>query len=248
MIQRKIIIGTSGATLIRGRRATLKIHGAGSAAKLMEQAEYMRAIGPPFARVRGLRDGRYATPTLQPLQGPVADRLIAARHSLSLIWAKPATLPDDWQGAHWRYVAELCTLHRLPWLQTALYKQFFYVVVPWPGPVCATHGDATLDNMLMDGRLPAWIDPIPPSGKVPPFLAVDLGKLFQSARGYERAKYDSAWPEADAHDTLVALSGFAPVLKVVARYWYLVHLLRLLRYATPRIKNFAMEELNALCV
>lgn len=244
-VQRKIVIGTSGATLIRGRLATLKIHGAEGAKRLRAQADYMRVMGPPFAKVRWLRATHYATPTLERLTGSVEHRLRIARKSLSVLWSNPADVSQDWQGAHARYVAQLCTLHRLPWLQANLYDMFFNMVVDNPGPVCATHGDATLDNML---HFATWIDPIPPSDKVPAFMAVDLGKLIQSARGYERVKYGSAWPEHHKDDTMVALAGISPVLKLVAWYWYRVHLLRLLRYANPRIRTFAMQELNALCL
>lgn len=242
-IQRKLILGTSGAIVLRGERATLKAH-PGHAGLLLAQAAYMREYGAPFARVLRIGAEGYATPTLRPLFGPMRDRLVMAVASLASLWSQPASVPATWAAEHWAYVTQLCTLHRLPWVQHTLYRVLPRVLRN-PGPVCVTHGDATLDNMLLDEHNRAtWVDPIPPTPKVPAFLAVDIGKLLQSAYGYEHIKYGRRWPETTERDMHVVLRGLSAPVRFAAHYWYWVHMLRLLRYALPHVKAHYTTILN----
>lgn len=56
---------------------------------------------------------------------------------------------------------------------------------------CLTHGDPTIDNLMVrhaDGSM-VLIDPLPARSYAPDLLAVDLGKLLQSAAGYEGDRY-----------------------------------------------------------
>jgi len=56
---------------------------------------------------------------------------------------------------------------------------------------CLTHGDPTIDNVMVrhvDGGM-VIIDPLPARSYAPDLLAVDLGKLLQSAAGYEGDRY-----------------------------------------------------------
>lgn len=99
------------------------------------------------------------------------------------------------------------------------------------------HGDPTLDNLMMRNRSGlddryVITDPIPARTDVPDLMAVDLGKIMQSAYGYE-AVLEGADPNdldepreftAWVHDQ----HGDAEAL--AARYFCAFHYMRLLPY------------------
>lgn len=52
------------------------------------------------------------------------------------------------------------------------------------------HGDPTMENTLFLGKSFVLIDPVPDDVKIPRNKYVDLGKMLQSAFGYEKIKYE----------------------------------------------------------
>lgn len=53
-----------------------------------------------------------------------------------------------------------------------------------------THGDGIIDNVAYRKNDLVLLDPIPPSGAIPQLRCVDVGRVIQSAIGYERVRYD----------------------------------------------------------
>lgn len=92
------------------------------------------------------------------------------------------------------------------------------------------HGDPTLANVLYrdNGEL-VIVDPISPTGKIPPHWTVDLGKLLQSAIGWETSQF--GWEYDTPSCIKVVLDGIEDVDKARAWFWCAIHCLRILPYA-----------------
>jgi len=245
MEQSTVITGVSGATVELTPTGAVKYAPPALWARLDAQAQYMAEHGAPFARVLGIAQGRYWMERLQPLPTTTASTqllLFGAEQSLRPLWARPAHLDADWAALHLAYVESLCALHNLPKTFDRLWSDW-HNIAPLPLTVCTTHGDATLDNMLLaeDGS-PRWVDPLPASGVIPPLLAVDLGKLLQSADGYELRKYGSGWGPAVDH--AVVLEGHNEWDVLAARYFRAVAYLRMLRYVRGENLDYAQKEME----
>lgn len=93
-----------------------------------------------------------------------------------------------------------------------------------------THGDPTLDNVMLRDSQIVLIDPIPATHAVPDLRSVDTGKLLQSILGYELLRYADTtydWrlrPENLRHFVVNDNEWLATV------YWCVVHLLRAIPY------------------
>jgi hypothetical protein len=93
-----------------------------------------------------------------------------------------------------------------------------------------THGDPTLDNVMLRESQVVLIDPIPATPAVPDLWSVDTGKLLQSILGYELLRYADdtyAWrlkPSDLEHLVMNDDEWLATV------YWCVVHLLRAVPY------------------
>lgn len=110
--------------------------------------------------------------------------------------------------------------------------------VPYP-----IHGDPTLANVLMrnnpavSGAVPTSkslviCDPIAPGGKIPAHYTVDIGKMLQSAIGWETVIYGLHIPREECIAAALGVRGRQPSLQEVQRAWFwcMVHLLRILPY------------------
>jgi hypothetical protein len=94
---------------------------------------------------------------------------------------------------------------------------------------CLTHGDPTSENvMVRPGYGMVFIDPIRATEVVPDSPAVDVGKVLQSAYGWEDAKYATgvvAYKPSDIKDTLNDDTLFT-----VGESWAVVHIMRAIPY------------------
>jgi hypothetical protein len=97
-----------------------------------------------------------------------------------------------------------------------------------PVKFCTAHGDLTFENIMSrDGRDLVFIDPLPPTELIPEVVGVDVGKLLQSALGWEKAKGETPcpWTVDDVRDAL------SPNHFKSGTDWVTVHLARILPYA-----------------
>jgi len=93
------------------------------------------------------------------------------------------------------------------------------------------HGDPTLANcMARDGKV-VFIDPIRPVGKIPNYPEVDMGKLLQSALGWEHT-LDSELAIPWRGMCAELLHGWSPMNMSRAWFWCAVHYARILPYTT----------------
>jgi hypothetical protein len=106
------------------------------------------------------------------------------------------------------------------------------------------HGDPTLSNFMW--RVPdkefVIADPIEPVGKVPGLLEVDLGKMLQSALGWE-ALTVTGWVHLLPRHALVdaVLNGFSEVSRKRAWFWCFIHLLRTIPYSKARTRHDVVQ-------
>lgn len=91
------------------------------------------------------------------------------------------------------------------------------------------HGDPTLSNAMI--RQPGHviiIDPIKPMGKIPAFREVDLGKMLQSAIGWETVTMGWAINGLGAEEVILECENKDTIRK--AWFWCAMHLLRILNH------------------
>lgn len=103
---------------------------------------------------------------------------------------------------------------------------------------CTIHGDPTLDNLLLRPN-PQKVgirdfviaDPIPPDRRIPNDRAVDLGKLLQSALGWESVKAGGDWRDDPLDCIKAVLKDEDYDMCCRAWFWCCVHMIRILPYA-----------------
>lgn len=113
------------------------------------------------------------------------------------------------------------------------------------------HGDPTLDNVMIDGLGELiLIDPIPSYHGSPQLRAVDLGKLLQSAFGYELVKYQDVRWSVDTAEVLRELERYESEVDLRASLFFCaVHYLRLIPYQLDEVKRETYRKVAAaLCV
>lgn len=244
-----VIRGTSGATVdVRTWGAIKSTTDPSKHDFLYRQACYMATHGAPFADVLWTRTGAYATQALRPLQckTPLEVLLRHARASLRPLWARPAVPASGWAVALAAYIERLCV--SMPSVRAYMLTMLDRVAHR-PGTIGTTHGDATLDNaMRNDYEELTWIDPIPYREDIPPLVGVDLGKLLQSACGYEQVKYGqtSNWSTPIYAAQEAVLSGMSEDDVFSARFFHRLAYLRGLRYFTGPVLQHAYSMLEEL--
>lgn len=107
---------------------------------------------------------------------------------------------------------------------------------------CLAHGDPTAENVMLRGDTYVLIDPLPSAPAVPDDVAVDVGKLLQSAHGWEEMKGDkrSAWTSEQVSDL------FEPEVYEVGRLWCFVHFTRTLPYVSKEVRPRVVNKLYEL--
>jgi len=79
------------------------------------------------------------------------------------------------------------------------------------------------------------VDPIPADGvNIPRLKAVDLGKLLQSALGYERVKADGEYFSPDFGAAEAVLIDESEFDRMLSWYFCYLHILRLIPYHTSK--------------
>lgn len=112
-----------------------------------------------------------------------------------------------------------------------------------PTHACLTHGDPTAENIMLraDGGY-VLIDPLPSTESIPDDMAVDVGKLLQSAHGWEEMKGEerSTWKPNDVK------YQFEPHVFEVGQIWCVVHFIRTLPYASEEVRARVVQKLEQL--
>jgi hypothetical protein len=102
-----------------------------------------------------------------------------------------------------------------------------------------THGDPTIENVMLREQDLVLIDPLPATPAVPDLLCVDVGKMMQSAVGWECVRYGR--PFDHGIDDLARCLTLAEHEWDAASYWCGVHLLRTLPYVSTDIHREVIQ-------
>lgn len=112
------------------------------------------------------------------------------------------------------------------------------------GPALA-HGDPTAENVMRrTGYGNVLIDPIKSSEAVPDSPTVDVGKMLQSAYGWESAKYGTgivAYRPEDVADALDNIELFE-----IGQSWATVHIVRAVPYIIKNLPESLSNVINVL--
>tara|TARA_Y100000310_G_scaffold270200_1_gene283862 strand:+ start:2805 stop:3638 length:834 start_codon:yes stop_codon:yes gene_type:complete len=120
---------------------------------------------------------------------------------------------------------------------------------------CKAHGDPTLENVMLhprDGRI-VLIDPLPPSNRIPECKESDVGKLMQSASGYEDIKISRTahvqFARKHLH-TIFSTVGWVGLdyehERMAAQYFELCCWVRLIPYQQEMVRHLYEERLRAI--
>jgi hypothetical protein len=106
------------------------------------------------------------------------------------------------------------------------------------------HGDPTIDNLMLrqkTGEL-VIIDPLPATPYAPDLLAVDLGKILQSASGWEAIRYgfDGRCETLSEVDYLIK-DLYGPLEADAAMQFTFVHVVRALPYLSDEIRRSMID-------
>lgn len=107
---------------------------------------------------------------------------------------------------------------------------------------CLAHGDPTAENVMLRGDTYVIIDPLPATEAIPDDAAVDVGKLLQSAHGWEEMKGEerSHWRPEDV------AKYFSDEVFAVGELWCVVHFIRTLPYVSKEVKPRVVSKLAQL--
>lgn len=219
--------GSSGATFIIGDWTVTKNGDGrvGAQGKWMEEHPV-----PSLPQVYSVSDNAYQMERLT--QPPV--HLMSTETTLEEIavilqrdfWSQPAVVEFE-------YEAHTDRLAPLPITNLTMKKLLLlYHRIDWssltPG---LTHGDPILDNLMLryTGEL-VLADPIPATPALPDLISVDIGRLLQSAVGYERVRYGLPGPENAGLDRLSFTWTLTKNDMTAALYFAAIHCLRSMVY------------------
>jgi len=239
--------GLSGAVVVENNKATVTKRG-GIVEKTIEQGRWiMENTSPALPLVFELTGDGYVMERLDhmsPAEVRAADVVSLLRR---YVWDAPATQPAAQEtrellrskvtrnlensGLH------LSTAH----VDAALAAAERAYEAALSAQPALSHGDATAENvMYRRGFGPVLIDPIPATLTVPDSPCVDVGKMLQSAYGWEEAKYRREWRAYSVEDVEQAVAD--KDLFVAGQAWAVVHVIR----AIPYVKRQAPASLGAV--
>lgn len=249
--------GASGARIIIGRKFTTKLDVERTGTFVRDQGEWLTKFPQVtmLPRVQHILAHGYVMETLSVPTLP-DDTLHLVGHVMAelrtQLWSKPSSgLPFDWQ-THRSYVSNL-----LKDVQPdrASRSELDHVMRKFASRVDfdslqrgQTHGDCIVDNVAYRAREGSTtgqldlvvLDPIPASYALPPLRAVDVGRLIQSAIGYESVRYTRSRSHLLTTDgnSMNVLNWYMPEgFRVnearACLYFAIIHMLRGVRTTTP---------------
>lgn len=220
--------GRSGATFSIGDWSVVKRGNR----RVGEQGRWLRSnFAPSLPGVMHLSDTAYSMEKLTSFPIHLIDTRVTLDQIASMLqrdlWRRPAHVKFD-AAAH---AARLAPLPMTPFIASKL--AVMYRNIEWDCLATGlTHGDPILDNVMIrpdTGEL-VLTDPIPATPALPDLLVVDMGRLFQSAAGYERITYGLGGPSNATLRSLRFTDALSPNELHAAHYFGIVHCLRAMVY------------------
>lgn len=227
--------GLSGAEVVENNQATVTKRG-GIVEKTIEQGRWIQehaSLALPV--VFELTDDGYVMERLDHVGYSEVRAADVVRLLREHVWSKPAAVPaskDTYELLRNKVLTNInkSGLDSDQELTAAvLFAAESAARSALAQPAALAHGDATAENVMhRRGYGPVLIDPIPATLTVPDAPCVDIGKMLQSANGWEAAKYGT---EAEAYsiaDVRAAVKDDA--LFSAGQAWAVVHVIRALPY------------------
>lgn len=255
--------GSSGARIIIGDDHVTKFDVHRTGTRVREQGIWLRNHESKLLpEVKAIHSDGYTMEKLEdrPLPRTVED----VRTGCELLIDHLPSLWDTEQSfiikmhaqTHHNYVDGLLRDVDLRELRKELRQIFNHVF--WPSlRIARTHGDPLIDNTMFrsvegsrTGMMkPVLIDPIPATTALPHLQVVDIGRVIQSAIGYEWTRYDVGphavihVPEAVDHVINAWQSDRFSMHEVIgALYFSIIHMIRGIRTA-PESKQPGLVDL-----
>lgn len=192
----------------------------------------MLGIGPEIFDFDLENDGYYMRRAAKSLLdfeavGPAGYLAIVASVLSARVWSRDCYLHE------WERPFKTWMLVDAPWLNGIFTDRTMY-------PPCLIHGDPTWENCLLNEKGGLLLtDPLPPGGKIPPFREVDIGKMLQSALGWEHFLGKTKHPPLEISLALDVVqensrTNFSPKGAV---FWTAVHFARIIPYTKSAIER-----------
>jgi hypothetical protein len=232
----------SGATINIHEQSVSKVGD-----KVVDQAEYLKLL--PSSVSPGLLATwahGYAMERLEELdlfnKDNIRSFLLQAKWVLvDYFWSQPAPVNHD---PDWITRLEGWAVD-YPWLKGMVYSLYEYYP---PGKMTMIHGDPTLANCMHRNHSLVFIDPLRPTGKIPSYPEVDLGKLLQSALGWEHVLTSAK----NGPDKTVPMPWFGMAAELLngcsaleynrAWFWCAIHCARLVPYTSgPTTRHWGIH-------
>lgn len=230
--------GQSGAVIHVVNDAAIKVNW-GAPARVVEQGEWLKDnAAPNLPTVHAILPSGYIMERL----APIATARVQLTHVLealrTCVWNNaPVNLVNTPETL--LKVSRILDKHA-PELLEAAVEQLAYIRSTVD---CLTHGDPTAENVMLRNE---WeyvlIDPLPSTEAIPDDMAVDVGKLLQSAHGWESMKGEecASFTIGNVKDQ-VDDNVFQ-----VAQLWCIVHFIRTLPYTEGTVKRRVVNKLHEL--
>ena len=235
--------GLSGAIVIDNGDGTVTKSG-GIPERTREQGEWIIQHGSHvFPSIVSLLDDGYVMEKLEYIDYWNIDNSFVHVALLRHVWSQPAVVPpttnthkllkEKMQATIDRHLSGLISSTAADAIIADATKA---AVGAYRLKHALTHGDPTAENVMFRlGYGNVLIDPIRATEVVPDSPAVDVGKMLQSAYGWEHAKYNNGML-AYSHNDIADIVNDEELFEV-GEAWAVVHVMRAIPYVKRNIPD-----------
>lgn len=235
--------GLSGAVVVDNGDGTVTKSG-GIPERTREQGEWLVQHGSHvFPKIVSLLDDGYVMEKLEHINYWDIDNSFVHVALLRHVWSQPAVVPPTTKTNKLlkEKMSGIIDKHLAPFISKTVAEAIMTdateaAVGAYRLKHALTHGDPTAENvMFRPGYGNVLIDPIRATEVVPDSPAVDIGKMLQSAYGWEHAKYNNgmlAYNHADIADVINN-----DELLEVGEAWAVVHVMRAIPYVKQNMPD-----------
>jgi hypothetical protein len=244
--------GLSGAVVIDNNDGTVTKSG-GLSDRTREQGEWIvKHGGSAFPKVVNILSDGYVMEKLEFVEYYDVNPSISVPMLKKHVWTQQAVVPPTAQTKELLEAKMLHTINKYlaDHVDESMKREILISAkIAGDGAYrmqhCLTHGDPTAENVMKNATGDfVFIDPIPATEVVPDSPAVDIGKMLQSAYGWEDAKYQTgviAYRRSDLKEQIEDDRLFA-----VGEAWGVVHVMRAVPYVLRNIPDSLPRVLTVL--
>ena len=247
--------GLSGAVVTNNGNGRTVTKSGGLPGRTREQGDWIIRHGGDsriFPRVHELLDDGYVMEKLEFIDYWEIDSLEMVEMLRNFVWVQPPVVPPTDNTCDLLLKKMQATVDK--WLgnlisRTTQKRILIDAMNAANGALsmshCLTHGDPTAENVMYRpdfGKV--LIDPIRATEVVPDSPAVDIGKMLQSACGWEHAKYSTGFAAFTRSDLKKAVND--DELFAAGEAWATVHVIRAVPYVFRSMPDSISSVLSVL--